>query len=57
VGLVPVPVSVTVCVVDGSLSLKVIYPARGPAAEGENVTWTVQLVDPAKDDPQLLVCA
>ena len=55
-GLVPVPVKVTVCVVDGSLSLKVTYPARVPAAEGENVTWMVQLADPAKDDPQLLVC-
>src|SRR5580658_34495 len=56
-GAVPVPVSVTVCMVDGALSANVIYPARLPVAEGEKVTWTLQLAAAASEVPQLLVCA
>jgi len=37
-GAAPVPVSVTVCWIDGALSVKVIYPPRVPVAEGEKVT-------------------
>ena len=55
-GAAPVPVSVTVCRVDGSLSLKVTYPVRVPVADGEKVTCTVQLADAVSELPQLFVC-
>jgi hypothetical protein len=56
-GCVPVPFSVTVCSVEGSVSEKVTKPARDPAAEGVNVTCKVHFAAAANDAPQLLVCA
>jgi hypothetical protein len=53
----PVPVKVTVCSVEGALSLKVTYPVRVPVAEGEKVTCTVQFAPAASEVPQVLVCA
>jgi hypothetical protein len=53
----PVPVNVTIWIVDGLLSLKVMYPARVPVHDGLKVTFTVQLDPAVSEDPQLLVCA
>ena len=54
-GIAPVPLSVTICMVDELLSLNVMYPARVPVHEGLNVTFTVQLDPAASDEAQLLL--
>ena len=52
----PVPLSVTVWGDVGSASVMVRVPVRVPVAWGVNVTVIVQLVPPAIEAPQVLVC-
>src|ERR1700683_356416 len=54
-GATPVPLSATVCGLEGSLSLMVSVPVRVPPVVGVNVTWIVQLEETATLAPQLFV--
>jgi hypothetical protein len=56
-GVVPVPVSVTVCGLPVALSVIVSVPVRVPPAVGVKVTLIVQLAPAATVDPQVLVSA
>jgi hypothetical protein len=58
-GGMPVPVSATVCGLDGLVELSVIFsvPVRVPVAVGEKVTFMVQLAPAATLPPQLSVSA
>jgi hypothetical protein len=54
VGVVPVPLSATVC--DPALSVTVRVPVSAPALEGANRTEIWQEAAAARLDPQVLVC-
>ena len=54
VGVVPVPLSATVCV--PTLSVMVRVPVSAPAAEGANRTEIWQDAEAARLEPQVLVC-
>ena len=55
-GAVPVPLSATVCGEPEALSLTEMDALRLPVADGVNVTWMVQLPEPAATVEQLFVC-
>lgn len=55
-GAMPVPVSEMALGLVAALELMVTAPVRVPVAVGVNVTVIVQLVPPASDAGQLLVC-
>jgi hypothetical protein len=50
------PLSFTICVPPGALSVMVIAPVRAPATEGVNVTLIWQFFPEARLVVQLLVC-
>ena len=53
--VVPSPVRLTSCGLEGSLSLMVIVPGRFPAPVGMNVAAIVQLLWAGTEVPQVLV--
>jgi hypothetical protein len=55
---VAVPLSQTVCGLEGSLSVRMRFPYSKPDSEaiGLNVTVTAQLAPAAREVPQVLVC-
>ena len=55
VGATPVPLRATACGDPLALSVKLRVPLLAPVAVGVKVTFTVQLDDGARLDPQLLV--
>ena len=55
VGATPVPLRETVCGEPLALSVKLRVPLLAPVAVGVKVTFTVQLDDGARLDPQLFV--
>lgn len=56
-GVLPVPVSATVCGLPEALSAMLSNPPRIPAAVGVKVMLILQLARPATALPQLLVAA
>ena len=54
-GMIPVPVSATVCGDPGALSLMVMFPVRLPATVGANATEMLQFAATARVTPQVLL--